>query len=359
MKEHDSHMDPGQAEVRGGAGSPELRTRRSRAALLARTARRLERSVRGPWGVSVLLLAGAASVAGAGTWLQDQKAADDVESATALPGQLELSAEDLVGAELPMEYNERVGRWIERYLTDERVTFEKYLARESLYGPLIRAELRRREMPEALIYLAMIESGFSPWADSRVAASGVWQFMGPTARAYGLRVDRYVDERRDPVRATEAALDYLEELNEEFGSWYLAAAAYNAGPGRVSQALSVLGDHSMADDAELYWEIIGYLPRETQEYVPKILAAAILGEEADHFGFDVEPEAPYLFDRVLVPGGTGLTRIAEAAGTETELVQNLNPHLVQGVTPPGEPTLVRVPQGASGDVVASLASGFN
>lgn len=351
MKEHDPQDNPtsGQAEVRGGSGSRALRTRRSRAASLVRTTRRLERIFRGPTGLSVILLVSAVSAAALGTWMQER-----ATSTSSLPEELEVTPEELVGAELPMEYNERVGRWIERYLTQDRITFERYLARENLYGQLIRAELRRREMPEALIYLAMIESGFSPWAESRVAASGVWQFMSPTAQAYGLRVDPYVDERRDPVRATEAALDYLEELHEAFDSWYLAAAAYNAGPGRVHRALSSLGDDAAEDEAELYWEIIGYLPRETQEYVPKILAAAILGEQAEHFGFDVEPEAPYLFDRVLVPGRTSLNRVAEAADTDPSLMRDLNPHLVQGITPPGEPTLVRVPQGASGDVVADL-----
>ena len=120
---------------------------------------------------------------------------------------------------LPIEVNDRVERWIERYQTVERVTFERYLERRGLYESMIRGKLRARGMPEELIYLAMIESGFAPDAVSPVAATGVWQFMANTARAEGLRVDTWVDERRDPVRATDAALEYLERLHERFGSW--------------------------------------------------------------------------------------------------------------------------------------------
>lgn len=259
----------------------------------------------------------------------------------------------LMDTRLPMEVNDRVERWVRRFLGSDRVSFEEYLVREGLYGGLIRERLRRRDMPEQLLYLAMIESGFSPSATSPRAASGVWQFMGPTARAYGLTVDYWVDERRDPVRATDAALDYLEELHGEFGSWYLAAAAYNAGPGRVQQALrrSSLSD---GGDEELYWRIIEHLPAETRQYVPKLLAAALLAEQPEHFGFDVEPSLPYLFDQVLVPAGTRLTEVATILDVHPSLMRELNPHLVRGVTPPDRSYLVRVPMGESQRVVQAL-----
>jgi hypothetical protein len=230
-------------------------------------------------------------------------------------------------ARLPMEVNARVERWIGRFLDEDRASFEQFLVREGLYGGMVRQKLRSRGMPEQLLYLAMIESGFSSAATSPVAAAGMWQFLGATARAYGLSVDGWVDERRDPVRATDAALDYLEELHAEFGSWYLAAAAYNAGPHRVSVALRRLRTQDVAGgDAEaLYWRIIEDLPRETREYVPKILAAALLAEQAGHFGFDVEPDLPYLFDQVLVPGGTRLTRVAAALDASPSLLRELNP----------------------------------
>lgn len=256
---------------------------------------------------------------------------------------------------LPLEVNARVERWIGRFLGPDRETFEHYLVREGLYGGMVRQKLRARDMPEQLLYLAMVESGFSVGATSPVAAAGMWQFLGATARAYGLSVDGWVDERRDPVRATDAALDYLEELHAEFGSWYLAAAAYNAGPVRVAAAVRRLGGAADESDAEaVYWRIIEDLPRETREFVPKILAAAILAEQAEHFGIDVEPDLPYLFDQVLVPGGTSLRRVAEALDASPSLLRELNPHLIRGATPPGRSFPVRIPLGESHRVLAAL-----
>jgi membrane-bound lytic murein transglycosylase D len=263
-------------------------------------------------------------------------------------------ASQLLGdTRLPMEVNARVERWIDRFLAQDRHGFEQYLVREGLYGGMVRGKLRARGMPEQLVYLAMIESGFAPSATSPMAAAGLWQFLGATARSYGLSVDGWVDERRDPVRATDAALDYLEELHAEFGSWYLAAAAYNAGPHRVSQALRRAGTNRGGDE-DVYWRIIEDLPRETREYVPKILAAALLAEHAEHFGLDVEPDLPYLFDQVLVPGGTALARVAQAIDVSPTLLRELNPHLIRGVTPPGRSFPVRVPQGETHRVLAAL-----
>ncbi len=262
-------------------------------------------------------------------------------------------AQALMEARLPMEVNEEVEGWIHRFLYRDRRGFEGYLVREGLYGEMIRDRLRIRGMPEELLYLAMIESGFSATALSPMMASGVWQFMGPTARAYGLTVDGWVDERRDPVRATEAALDYLEELYGIFGTWYLAAAAYNAGPARVATALRYHGAAKGQGEA-LYWEIRRYLPEETRQYVPKMLAATLLAEQAEHFGFEVERSLPYLFDRVLVPGGTPLRELAEALDLAPSLMRDLNPHLIRERTPPGRSSLVRVPQGESHRLVASL-----
>lgn len=263
------------------------------------------------------------------------------------------AAAELVATQLPLEVNTQVDRWIRRFVGADREVFEGYLVREGLYGGLIRERLRSRGMPEQLIYLAMIESGFSATATSSVNAAGVWQFMGSTARQYGLTVGYWVDERRDPIRATDAALDYLEELYAEFGSWYLAAAAYNSGPGRVSRALRRHGSAVVDDDA-LYWEISDHLPAETREYVPKILAATLLAEEAQRFGFVVEKSLPYLFDQVLVPGGTPLLDVALALDVPRSLIRELNPHLVRGWTPPGRAYMVRVPLGDSHRLVAEL-----
>ena len=257
---------------------------------------------------------------------------------------------------LPSDVNERVDKWMGRYLTSNRPAFERFLAREGLYSRMIRQKLRERGMPEDLLYMVLVESGFSTRARSRVSATGLWQFMGPTAREYGLRIDEYVDERRDPIRATDAALDYLEKLYEQFGSWYLAAAAYNAGPSRVARALR-RHDGSGPDEGELYWEVVDHLPMETREYVPKILAATLLARDAEQYGFNVVRADPYRFDRVWVPGGTSLRTVAQALDLPVSLVRDLNPHLILGMTPLGTSYGVRVPPGRSADVVAFLGSG--
>jgi membrane-bound lytic murein transglycosylase D len=263
-----------------------------------------------------------------------------------------LVAELAPNLSLPVSMNERVDRWMERYLTDQRPAFERYLAREGLYSEMIQEALHARGMPEELIYLAAIESGFSPSATSRVMATGMWQFMGPTAQAFGLRIDEYVDERRDPYRATEAALDYLQELHGQFGSWYLAAAAYNAGPGRVARALRAhAGDQ--AGEEELYWEIIDHLPRETRAYVPKMLALVVLGQAAEDYGFEVEKASPVQYDRVWVPGGTSLRWVARSVESQAADIRDLNPHLIRGVTPPDGLFPVRIPPGTSAMLVAS------
>ena len=182
---------------------------------------------------------------------------------------------DVAEPGLSEEANRRIDYWIRRFQTDQRPTMDVILTQEGAFGELIRGKLRQRNMPTWLIHLAMIESGLRPRAVSRVEAVGVWQFMGPTAQAYGLRVDEWVDERRDPVKATDAALDYLEWLHGQYDSWHLAAAAYNAGPTRVNRILRQRNLTGVEGD-DLYWEIRDALPKETREYVPRMLAVKAL-----------------------------------------------------------------------------------
>jgi membrane-bound lytic murein transglycosylase D len=202
-------------------------------------------------------------------------------------------------------------------------------------------------MPEDLVYLSMIESGFNPNARSHANAVGLWQFMAPTARGYGLRVDEYVDERRDPEKSTDAALRYLRDLHDQLGSWYLAAAAYNGGDGRVSRALAAETGRRRGDSDEDFWRIRHRLPRETREYVPLMVAAALVGKEPGKYGLgDVERWMPLRADTVAVPADTRLETVAEAAGVSEREVTRLNPHLVRKVTPPGKKSFaVRIPQG--------------
>lgn len=281
------------------------------------------------------------------TWALRGSAADELA-----PGD-EVVVAELLGAQLPLHMNDRVDRWVERFRTDQRSSFETLLDRQGLYADMIRAKLEQRGMPADLLYMAMIESAFSARAVSVASAVGVWQFMGPTAVQYGLRVDEYVDERRDPVRATDAALDYIQWLHDRYDSWYLAAAAYNAGPGRVDRILRRYADGRTGDEA-IYWEVLEHLPRETREYVPRLVAATHLAQNAERYGFDVNLHQAYRYERVFVPGGTSLNRVARELGAEPRVLRDLNPHLMRGVTPPGETYPVRVPVGGSYAVVASL-----
>ena len=258
-------------------------------------------------------------------------------------------------ATIPLHVNPRVERWLDAFQTTRRPEFEALLARRGIYSDMIRGKLRERGMPEDLLYIPIIESGLSPFAVSRVSAVGIWQFMSPTAMQYGLRVDEYVDERRDPVRATDAALDYLLWLYDRFGgSWYLTAAAYNAGPGRMERILNRHADGRTRDE-DLFWEVRQFLPRETREYVPKMIAVMLLAHDADSLGFESADVEPYVYDNVFVPGLTPLSSIAEALGIHWEVLRNLNPHLTRGVTPPGEIYGVRIPIGGGATVVSALA----
>jgi membrane-bound lytic murein transglycosylase D len=270
--------------------------------------------------------------------------------AAAQPDPAALAA--LADLHLPPAANARVEKWMRRFRTTERVTFETYLSRESVYGPLIREKLRERDMPSELVYLAMIESGFLPGATSTLGAGGVWQFMSATARQFGLRVDWWVDERRDPVRATTAALDYLQFLHERYGSWHLAAAAYNTGYGRVDRLLGRRPGGGAVDVA-LSWTVIEQLPRETRDYIAKFVAATTLAHESERHTFAFDPQDTYMFERVWVPGGTSLARVAREVGLDDVELRSLNPHLLRGVTPPGVSYELRIPMGSVEDVMGS------
>jgi membrane-bound lytic murein transglycosylase D len=185
---------------------------------------------------------------------------------------------------LPNIEHPLVDSWIKRFTTDMRGSYATYLSRKSTYEGMISDKLAERGMPQGLIYLAMIESGFNPKAKSPVSASGLWQFMGATGREYGLVVNGKVDERNNPARSTDAALKYLDRLYNRFGSWYLAAAAYNTGQGRVAKVLKQETGKTRGTDAD-YYRISHRLPRETRDYVPKMIAAARIGTNPGQYGF--------------------------------------------------------------------------
>ena len=233
-----------------------------------------------------------------------------------------------------------------------------WLNRMQRYEPMIRERLAREGMPGDLVYLALIESGFSNTATSRAKAVGMWQFMKGTAKYYDLRVDSWVDERRDPFKATDAAVRHLRDLNQRFGSLYLAAAAYNAGSGRVSRGLRRLRpdpEETNADAAFFRLYDTRLLRRETKDYVPKLIAAALIAKEPARYGFTVEPAEPMAYDSIVVPTMTGLDVIARLADTTVAAVRELNPQFLRLATPPATASVVRLPPGRGPVTVASYA----
>lgn len=255
---------------------------------------------------------------------------------------------ELVGVEwdLPNLDHERVDFWVERFTTDRRRDFEIFLARSGRYVPMISAKLEERGMPRDLIYLAMIESGFNPTAYSPAHASGIWQFIAETGQRYGLDINAAVDERNDPVKATDAALDYLTYLHNRLGSWYLAAAGYNTGENRVARIMREETGSERGDE-ESYYKIWHRLPRETRDYVPLMVAAARIAKSPERYGFaDVEVEPPLEYEEVVVDPATPLGAIAKAAGITLDHLHDLNPHFKLNRTRNDQRQLVRVPQGS-------------
>ena len=253
--------------------------------------------------------------------------------------------------------HERVQAYIEYFTGRARRHFEVYLARLPRYDSMIRARLRSGGLPQDLIYLAMIESGMNPNAQSRSRAVGMWQFIAPTGRRYGLTVDPWVDERRDPFLATDAAIRFLRELNNRFGSLYLAAAAYNSGPGKINRGLHRY-DFGALEGDDVFFALAEerFLRRETRDYVPKLIAAAIVAKQPERYGFtNIRRLSPLRYDSVLVGDVVGLDVLARLADTTQAAMEELNPQLVRRITPPDREVWVRVPVGKSETVRERLA----
>ena len=243
------------------------------------------------------------------------------------------------------EMDAKVLRWVESFQTREAPLFRTTLARMGRYQGMVEEELRAAGLPASLVFLPIVESWYNPVAVSRVGAGGLWQFMPPTARGMGLKVDRLIDERRDPYRSTPMALAYLSGLREQFDSWFLALAAYNGGPGRLDRILRRSGQSGVGHDG-IFLEVLEELPRETQNFVPRFLAAARIGMDPAAYGFDgVVPETPRRFDEVVVPDATSLDVVARASQVDQTLLEEMNPQLLRGLTPAGVPTRLRVPEG--------------
>lgn len=246
------------------------------------------------------------------------------------PGALssEHPAHSLTYGDIAIIRNRAVEHSITYFQTAIPERFQEYLDRFNQYKPLVHAVFEEFGLPKDLAYLSIVESGFNPRAYSRARAAGPWQFIKGTGRRYGLRVDWYIDERRDPVKSTVAAAHHLRDLYDEFGSWPLAMAAYNAGSGKVSRALR----KSRTTD---YWKIAGtrYLRRETKEYVPRFMAVTLIANNPGEYGFATAQVVPYQYDEVLLRNQIHLRSVAKATGVSYEQLRELNPELRRSITP--------------------------
>jgi len=242
--------------------------------------------------------------------------------------------EHQVKFDVPIQMNKQVRAYLVYFSTERKAVITRYLSRSTRYLPMIKEVFQEAGLPDDLAYLAMIESGFNNRAYSPAAACGMWQFIKGTGLRYGLVIDSYVDERRDPEKATRAAANYLLDLYKQFGSWYLAAASYNCGEGRVQRELN-------QSNHKNFWELSANmcLPTETKNYVPQMIAATIIAKNPEKFGFKNVPYLPPVkFDKIPVTETTSLTAAAVAVNVPPDEVADLNPELLRGITPPDVPS---------------------
>ena len=269
----------------------------------------------------------------------DHAAIDDLQNVTFPPvidPKLKQVAEEEVRADkhdLPIELNERVLGFLEYYQNGRgRNSIIVGLERMGMYRPMIQGILKEEGVPLDLIYLCQAESAFLPRALSRASAKGMWQFISSRGAEYGLNQTWWVDERSDPEKSTRAAARHLKDLYSEFGDWYLAMAAYNSGPQRVKNALEKTGGTT-------FWDLADKkaLPKETINYVPNIIALAIIGSDPDKYGLTIKPQEPLETERVTVDRATDLRVIAEAIGVPLDDLRGLNGQILQMTTPPNDP----------------------
>ncbi|BCR04493.1 hypothetical protein DESUT3_15620 [Desulfuromonas versatilis] len=276
---------------------------------------------------------------------QDEAPPED-EGTTVIPHELSF--------DFPVVENQKVRYFVDFYTGKARKTFTRWLERSGRYIPLMRQIFAEEGLPEDLAYLAMVESGFNNKAYSWAHAVGPWQFIESTGRGYGLNGNWWLDERRDFEKSTRAAARFLNDLYQRFdGEWYLAVAAYNAGGGKISQAVNRYGSTD-------FWEISrgDFLQQETKHYVPKLLAVLLIAQDPEKYGFDnLQYHEPLDFEVVEVPTTTDLEIIASSSGASYEEIKQLNPELKRWSTPPGVKNYpVRIPAGTGEDFAANFAN---
>ena len=251
----------------------------------------------------------------------------------------------------PVIINKQVEYYLDFFAKKHKNSFRRWLERSGRYVPMIQEHLRQAGLPLDLAYLPMIESGYMLTAYSKAKAAGPWQFIRSTGLHYGLTIDRYVDERRDPEKATLAAIAFLSELYERFHSWELSVAAYNAGAGKIGNGLKKF----KTDD---FWELASkrYLKLETKRYVPKLMAAIIISREPEKYGFtDIQYEQPLEYESVNVPRWTSLEAVTVACAADLKQLRTLNSQLRKNFTPPDQAYYsLKVPAGMKSTVEENL-----
>lgn len=260
------------------------------------------------------------------------------------------SKNETIRFDIPITYNSHVSKWVKFFQNNGRKWFQVWLDRSANYIPHIHRLLDKRNLPRDLAYLAMIESGYSSKAISSASAVGYWQFILPTAQRYGLKHSWWIDERRDIIKSTWAASQYLNDLNKEFNSWYLAASGYNMGETRLRRLVK---RHGTRD----FWVLSQKkdFPKETRDYVPKLIAATMIAKAPHLYGFKSPKGKALEYNYFYVPGGTDLFRLAEHLKVERDALLKLNPELLHGIIPKEISShRIRIPLGSAKDVAAYI-----
>jgi membrane-bound lytic murein transglycosylase D len=323
--------------------------------------------IRASLGVGVLLLLGCTTLSKSGKGADAQGGDGESGPLVQISGHEEASTEVSANlgkpyvsplGEIPLDITPLTEQWIKYFQGRGRKYMEVYLERSTRYLPMMKNTLRENGLPEDLVYVALIESGFSSSAHSHSNAVGYWQFIRSTGKHYGLMVDPFIDERRDAVLSTRAAAEYFRALYNLFGSWHLALAAYNVGENRVKRAV-------MKYHTRDYWELIKHrrsLPAETKHYVPKMIAATIIARDPEKFGFtNIQYSAPLAFDAVQLVNPISMSKLAQNLNMDVDDFKELNPKFRGDFIPQyrGAETFIRVPVGKAIIVQAAIPSAIS